>query len=406
MCGSGQIRSDFEGKTIAGDGLPNAEARPKGRRIRLCEMGHWCCSVIGTCLTHEDLLVIARKWSVNIEPDARAFDVHGFFVRKAGEPGDISRAIEKLLDGRYGGLIRRVANTKHHDRLVEFWNTAVNDGFVAGAYWAVISHRHVPDDLRNRIFGEVHMMSHLLGGTARKIVGAAAELQARVDQMERRQERWSSQVRHALDERDNKIARLQDELGRSRAQPQKPVASIAPPDADKLSRLNAKQERALIASRTRARQLANELAQANDRLSELRKTRLVRTPQPSVAEFDPAFGLCGKAVLYLGGRQASVPQITRAAEAARVSLLHHDGGLEQSAHLIDDLVNRCDAVICPVDCINHQACLKAKKLCKKMQKPFMPVSSRGTTTFQRALADLASRLNSDPTGALENGQQQ
>ncbi|WP_337659899.1 DUF2325 domain-containing protein [Anderseniella sp. Alg231-50] len=389
-----------EGEAIEKGSLPNAVAQAKGRRIRLSEMGHWCCSVIGTCLTHDDLLIIARKWNVHIENDARVFDVHGFFARKAGEPGDISRAIEKMLDGRYGGLVRRVANTSEDDRLVDFWNTAVNDGFVAGAYWAVISHRHVSDDLRNRIFGEVHMMSHLLGGTARKIVGAAAELQAKVDQMERRQERWSNQVRHALDVRDGKIAKLQDELGKSRTKQRTP--SAAAPGADKLSKLNAKQERALIAARTRARQLANELEQVKDRLSEVRKSKPTRAPQSPVASFDPGLGLCGKAVLYLGGRQASVPQIAKAAEAARVSLLHHDGGLEQSTHLIDDLISRCDAVICPVDCINHQACLKAKKLCKKMHKPFMPVSSRGTTTFQRALAELASRLDTGATSAMQH----
>ncbi len=399
MCSSQQILSGIEAKAIEADGLPDALAQPKGRRIRLCEMGHWCCSVIGTCLTHDDLLVVARKWNVHIENDARTFDVHGFFARKAGEPGDISRAIEKLLDGRYGGLIRRVSNTCDDEKLVDFWNTAVNDGFVAGAYWAIISHRHVPDELRNRIFGEVHMMSHLLGGTARKIVGAAAELQTRVDQMERRQERWSSQARHALELRDSKIASLQDELARSRTRQR--VPSAAAPGTDKLSKLNAKQERALIAARTRARQLANELEQVKERLSELRKSRPSRTAQPQAVIFDPGVGLCGKAVLYLGGRQASVPQITKAAEAARVSLLHHDGGLEQSAHLIDDLISRCDAVICPVDCINHQACLKAKKLCKKMRKPFMPVSSRGTTTFQRALADLASRWNTSTASAME-----
>ncbi len=401
MCNSHQKSTGNEGEAIETGGLPNAVARAKGRRIRLSEMGHWCCSVIGTCLTHDDLLVVARKWNVNIEADARAFDVHGFFVRKAGEPGDISRAIEKMLDGRYGGLVRRVANTTDDERLVEFWNTAVNDGFVAGAYWAVISHRHVPDELRNRIFGEVHMMSHLLGGTARKIVGAAAELQAKVDQMERRQERWSSQMCHALDARDGKIAKLQDELGRFRTERSQRAPSATTSQEDKLSKLNAKQERALIAARTRARQLANELEQVKQRLSEMRRSRPSRAQQPSVVSFDPGLGLCGKAVLYLGGRQASVPQITKAAEAARVSLLHHDGGLEQSAHLIDDLISRCDAVICPVDCINHQACLKAKRLCKKMHKPFMPVSSRGTTTFQRALAELASRLNTGATGAMQ-----
>lgn len=404
MCSDQLTSPATPGLAIEGSDEPAVEAPAKGRRIRLFDMGHWCCSVIGTCLTHEDLMVIARKWNVHIENDARAFDVHGFFARKAGEPGDISRAIEKLLDGRYGGLNRRVYKTRDHDRLVDFWNTAVNDGFVAGAYWAIISHSHVPDELRNRIFGEVHMMSHLLGGTARKIVGAAAELQARVDHMERRQERWSTQMRRAIEHRDGKIAQLQDELGRFQLERQQRLHLPVAPTTKRLSKLNEKQERALIAARTRARQLANELELVKGRLAEMRKPKPSQAPQQPVASFEPGIGLCGKAVLYLGGRQASVPQITKAAEAARVSLLHHDGGLEQSAHLIDDLISRCDAVICPVDCINHQACLKAKRLCKKLSIPFMPVSSRGTTTFQRALRDLASRLNTNAPGAMEHRQ--
>ena len=311
MC-NGQLTSPaLEGLAIEAGDEPAALAQDKGRRIRLSEMGHWCCSVIGTCLT----MTICWSFRENGRFTLNTMPGHSMCtdssparqVNPATFPAPLKSCWTDVMAGWCGG----VSNTRDHDKLVDFWNTAVNDGFVAGAYWAMISHRHVPDDLRNRIFGEVHMMSHLLGGTARKIVGAAAELQARVDQMERRKERWSSQVRHALDQRDGKIARLQEELGKSRTSQRQREPLPASMSANRLSKLNAKQERALISARTRARQLAVELEQVKDRLAGMRMTRPARAPQQPVVSYDPVIGLCGKAVLYLGGRQASVPQIRK-----------------------------------------------------------------------------------------------
>ena len=53
---------------------------------------------------------------------------------------------------------------------------------------------------------------------------------------------------------------------------------------------------------------------------------------------------------------------------------------------------RCDAVVCPVTCINHQAGQKAKRICKRQDKPFMAVASTGRGTFLRALEELSGRI--------------
>ena len=249
-------------------------AKPKGRRVRLHEMGHWCCSVVGTCLSHEDLMAMSRKWKVQMDADARAFDVHGFFVRQAGTRCDISRALEKLLDSRYSGLVKRVSRITEAERLEEFWDTAVNDGLVAGAYWAIVSHRHVPEDLRTRAFGDVHMMSHLMGGTARKAVGAAAELQSRVEQLERHRRRWSKQARAAIETRDARIRELEAELvsvrSRSARKPDRAENDIS---AKRAGELLIKRERALIAARTKTRQMEGEIDALNDRLQRLLSIR-------------------------------------------------------------------------------------------------------------------------------------
>lgn len=388
-------------------GLPVPEQthaeKPKGRRIRLHEMGHWCCSVIGTCLTHNDLLAMSRKWKIQTDADARMFDVHGFYVKQAGTRCDISRALEKLLDNRYSGLVKRVSRIHDPDDLEEFWNTAVNDGLVAGAYWAMVSHRHVPDDLRNQVFGEVHMMSHLMGGTARKAVGAAAELQTRVDHLERHRRRWTKHARSAIELRDSRISELEATLAEARlAGVSAPVPARRDVSAKRSAELLLKRERALIAARTKTRQMEDEIETLTARLNRLLTVRKNTDASSPPTDFSPTKGLCGKAVLYLGGRKGSIAQIRKVADEMKVDLLLHDGGLEQSEQLIGDLVNKCDAVVCPVNCINHQACAKAKRLCKRMNKPFLPIRSSGRSTFSRALDNLGVQLETIPEHEQSN----
>lgn len=365
------------------------------RRIHLHELGSWCCSILGTCLTHEDLIALARKWNIKMVADVSMFDVHGFFVTEAGKQGDLSRALQKLLDGRYKGFVRRIGKIKDHDGLVDFWNTSVNDGFVAGAYWAIVSHAHVPPELQNRAFGEVHMMSHLLGGSARKIAGAAAELQEHVSTIERRQERLTAHMRHSIEQRDTKILKLQsqmDEMRQQLLQEQERGSGTETRVTDRAAKLLLKRERALISSRAKTRQLEAELEAVKHENASLKKSRRRPGRQAPQMEYIPTQGLCGKAVLYLGGRADNMARIKQAAEALNVTFLHHDGGMEQSAQLIGDLVERCDAVVCPINCINHQACIKAKRICKRLKKPFMPIMTTGQSSFTKALGTLAGTL--------------
>ena len=72
-------------------------------------------------------------------------------------------------------------------------------------------------------------------------------------------------------------------------------------------------------------------------------------------------------------------------ETRRLELLHHDGGEEHSLHVLEGLVGRADAVFCPIDCVSHQACLAAKQLCRRLEKPFVPLRTGSGTCFLRAI---------------------
>jgi hypothetical protein len=93
----------------------------------------------------------------------------------------------------------------------------------------------------------------------------------------------------------------------------------------------------------------------------------------------------GGCILYVGGRCHLLPHLRARAEACAAQLLHHDGGRGEALHALESLVDRADVVFCPIDCISHHACLKAKHLCRRLAKPFVPLRSSSATCFARAI---------------------
>ncbi|EHJ48209.1 hypothetical protein DFW101_2203 [Solidesulfovibrio carbinoliphilus subsp. oakridgensis] len=101
-----------------------------------------------------------------------------------------------------------------------------------------------------------------------------------------------------------------------------------------------------------------------------------------------AGGLAGKRVLYVGGRCSLVSHYKVLAERFGCKLLHHDGGREQSAHRLWELLGTADAVVCPVDCVSHEACSLVKQACKGCLKPLILARSSGLSSLARSLAEL------------------
>ena len=111
---------------------------------------------------------------------------------------------------------------------------------------------------------------------------------------------------------------------------------------------------------------------------------------PLTAEHGVSFliEIAGKRVLYVGGRCSLVAHYKLLAEKFGCELLHHDGGREQSAHRLWELLGCADAVVCPVDCVSHEACSMVKQACKGCLKPLILARSSGLSSLARSLAEL------------------
>src|SRR5262252_1427142 len=158
---------------------------------------HLMCSVIGTCLGLGTLRKLVARF-VDIDRErATDLEIHHAAVElaTAGEAG--AKNLHKALDDHHAATIRRFRGAGSEAALEAMWREALQSGEVPGAYWAVLTHPRATTDLRARAFGEVHMLSHLVGAANRADIRRLVAL-----------ERENAELRECRDEQQVRLAKL------------------------------------------------------------------------------------------------------------------------------------------------------------------------------------------------------
>jgi hypothetical protein len=247
----------------------------------------------------------------------------------------------------------------------------VASGRIAGAYWGLLTRRGAPTELLTQAYGTVHMLSHLLGGEARTGLRRLVQAERRLAELQAELGQARSAKAEGERARDARIRELEACLRAAEARPPAPAAM--PPGvgrrAEALAARLAETARRLRVERARARAAEAELARLSALTAEERPSVPSAPPEPAAR----GVPIEGKCVLYVGGRPATVHRLRSLVERRKGRLLHHDGGIEQALRRLDGLVEQADLVVCPIDCVSHEACLRAKHLCRRLDKPFMPL---------------------------------
>lgn len=401
-----------------------------GRRRKLWEIrSSLLCSLVGTCLTLGDLRRIERRLKIDQLQTASDFHVHGTFVVWAAQPGPVAKQMHKLLERRYMVAVRRFAAASSIDDLTASWATSLDDGDVPGPYWALLTHPLASEALMMRAFGEVHMLSHVMGaanrGDTRRLLAmererdAVADVLAAVKQRLLEREREMRQLAdcHAADVRDlqarlvgeeDVAAHLQHtevwlrnlESGAAMHALRQELVAVGDKvhaEADELARQDALMAK-LECEQTRLQQAATEAEGTVRAIAvECEATeRLVRARLASLAdevadddENDVAINLSGQRIVYVGGRGSTIPHLRAVVERFGGVFLHHDGGMEERNTRLDRILDQGDAVFCPVDCISHDACMRAKRHCRQRASAFVPLRSCSLSSFLQGLRQLA-----------------
>lgn len=395
---------------------------PPRRRIWQLEAGKHC-SVLGTCLSLQDLHVIARRARYQVDPTTSAYVLHSWFVDMMAEPNDLAKLVDKELEKRHGTTADTVRRACSEREIEARWKEGAERGNLAGAYWGAMSHPLCSEELQWRLFGEIHMLSHMVGSSRRADLARVHDLEASCAASEAK----LAQLKHDHRSLSKERKRIEDDLLSTKREAEVAARRLALAHA-KISDLESQ---ALVGElRTRNQALEQQLREALDRarvaeasLSECRalnetlrdagaraashlreltaenealETELASTitcPFIDPTGSDPAklaaIGLSGKRILCVGGRTNLVQHYRALVERHGGELLHHDGGLEESLDAVTRAMTTVDAVLCPIDCVSHAATLKVKRACKHLAKDFVVLRSSGLSSFARAIRTIA-----------------
>ena len=385
-------------------GAPVSEFTPPAatRRTSIWDMHHSVhCSIIGTCLSSAELRRLMIKLGVHGADTADDHDLHKQGVTIAGRAHGGGKLIQKALDRRHEAAIKQFAKAKDEATLGEMWDDAVRRGDIPGAYWAVLSHPVTTDGLMRRAFGDVHMLSHMVGAANRADIRRLRQLEDENAALAAKLDGQQRQLRDGFISRDDKIRLLNEAL--SRALAQAPVAAAHESDdlraaknalADLDRRLGREViHRKRLESRLEAAILAHSQAdrarhEIVEECEEMRRELALAEAQIAgwLGEDTAVPDLAGAQVLYVGGRAHQVPQLRALVERAGGSFLHHDGGIEHSMSLLPGLIGRADCTLFPIDCISHDAMGTVKRQCRLSGKPFAPLRTSSLTCLMGGLS--------------------
>ena len=394
--------------TPLGDGpegmLPPAE-RAGSRRRRVWELpvaAH--CPVIGVCLPIASLRRLTVK-ALGGQATADDYELHCGVISDCRQRSPMGEAVQRELDRRCATAVTQAARCKSTDTLRDWWAQQLEGIDLAGALWATLTHSRCDGLLEERVLRDIHMVQHQLGTSRRadlqhlgevldenavlgRELGAAQQRSTRVAlEQGRKIEQQQGEVmrlRAALVGRDTLIASLSEEL-RSLEE--------SLPDLKSRVDLGRQSERQLA----RIHDLERTLLRTQHLLErEQRRHAEVVLVADSTAPVEvddlPAATparLDDRAVLCVGGRQASVPVYKRVIEGTGGRFMHHDGGEEDSSAMLDHSLAAADLVICQTGCISHDAYWRVKDHCKRTGKRCLFVEKPSRASLQRALNALS-----------------
>lgn len=404
-----------------------ARKSPTPLRKKLWELDpYYHCSVVGTCLTLTELRQLQRRLGGAAQVPTSDYDLHRVFVVAARDATPASRLLHKHLDRKYRLAIQQVGKARSAEEFVTCWDAALNLGEVAGAYWALITQSTVPNSVLDRVYGEVHMLSHLSGASIRVDLQALNWLRRRCPELETQLADAKTATRRRLAEQEDAIAVLNKRLARAleaenRLQTAEarlavlegqPLVARLRTQVEELSeRLDADRDRADRAEATadhwkqqatrsidQNQWLAQQLAESRQErdMLEITLERLL-APPPCVGGDDADAtvdatnsDLVGRCVLYVGGRQSLCAHFRELVERRNGRFIYHDGGREDARAQLWDVVRQADAVLCPLDCVSHDAVHRIKRFCERNTKPLVLLPRASLAAFNRGLNVVAS----------------
>ncbi len=360
------------------------------------------CSIVGTCLPTGALRQLFARLEQADAKSASDHDLHSRAVRIAGQHDLAGKMLNRMLDKRHEAHVKRFARAKTVAEVRRLWLEALERGDIPGAYWAVLTHPATDQGLVTEVFGEVHMLSHLVGMSNRADIVRLRTLEDSLGERDEKIARQEARLRRMAEQRDELTRRIEMLEAEARRRPC--TASQADTDTQAISALKQRladeqarsrllaarleeQERMLSSAGQMRQQAERESESLRHELAALEATLggLMEAPETETASPPD---LVGRRLLFVGGRPRQLDRLRSLAASLGGTLLTHDGGVEESTALLPGLLSQADAAFFPVDCVSHLAAGRVKRFCQETGKPFIALRNASMASFLAGLGQL------------------
>lgn len=378
------------------------------------------CSVIGTCLSLSELQQVTKKFRITVEGRMTDYKLHSIFVNSVSDASDPIRYIQKLLDKKYSSQIKCYAKSRSPKEFEQLWRNAIESGDVAGSFWALLTNPHIDNNLLQQVTGEVHMLSHISGASTRNDIKVVGKLRAQKQIANEAHSKTTASMASRLRKKDAEVNKLKEENQQYKAQIN--TLSIAKKRLDIIEQegLQSRFEsltRQLEATAFKAKQAENRSAQLEKKVIEYthENENLLQELTTNEAEIQalestlnrmlsdhcnnhcdlsetegcPLNNLTGLNILYVGGRASQCAFFRTLVEQYHGEFLYHDGGKEESKSRLSSLLAQADAVLCPTDCVSHDAYYRVKKHCESQTKQLIMIPHASLSSFTKGLGEVA-----------------
>lgn len=421
MCDQEKPSSDHQHQLAVADNSNTSDTAQGSRRRRLWDLPHEChCPVIGVCLPLATLRRIVNK-SLNGKTVADDYEIHVGAISDCGRRNRLSEALQQELEQRYARTIQLFRAAKTTAAVTRLWLDAIDQGDVAGAFWAALTHPRCDSNLQDGLCRDMHMLQHQAGASVRIDVSRFNALLEQNKLLTRELGRVQERHTRAIAEKTSEIEKQNALLIQLRAENIGKDSSIlflsndlntlkaGVPELDTRQRLQKKIEQMA----DRQTELENQVRDLKQKLSSVSKIAEAADSQASTDDvvsktpenntFPITLHLQQKTVLCVGGRSGNVPTYRDLVERIGGRFAHHDGGLEDNQSLLDASLAAADLVICQTGCISHTAYWRVKDFCKRTGKRCVFVENPSVSSLARGLEQFSSEGKADTASPAVTG---
>jgi len=383
----------------------NASKPTRVTRKQLWEVGsQWLCSVCGTCLFIEEQRRILRKLDIN-EKEYSDHDIHSLMVRQGESFNKISYQVNKLLNQKYRYDIARYSKLSEEEYWAT-WKEHYSGGDVCGLYWVAVTNRGFSESFIEKIYCDIHILSHINGGDNRKERAERKQLEEQnqklrekllhMKRLYKEQSRELAASNRSLKLLERKLSKLEKPAEPEKDAEKKEVPGETPlyqqlqEEIDE-RRKELEQSFRLIQDLSREKdELSKELAyqkKVNQQIYEefQRMLKELSSLPQACQKIGCEVNQYKRRILMVGGLSRLSSLYQEMIEGLGYDFTYHDGYMKTGENKLKGLIQNVDMVLCSTDCNSHMACQSVKKICKRFNKDCYFLKNTSLTSLLKAV---------------------